>query len=90
VPRQFRLIDINLALTSKGVIDATPGSTEDALKLSDNRAVRRLDIASNSGRQRPELHWLLLRFMFALALDLLSQDLRQTAAYGRLSHFIRC
>lgn len=51
---QQKQIDTYLAVASDGAIDSTSGSTKDALELSDNDAVSRLDNPANGGRQRPD------------------------------------
>lgn len=51
---QQKQIDTYIAVASDGEVDSTSGSTKDALQLSDNDAVSRLDNATESGRQRPE------------------------------------
>lgn len=51
---QQKQIDTYLAVASDGQVDSTSGSTRDALELSDNDAVSRLDNPANGGRQRPD------------------------------------
>ena len=51
---QQKQIDTYLAVASDGQVDSTSGSTKDALELSDNDAVSRLDNPDSGGRQRPD------------------------------------
>lgn len=51
---QQKQIDTYIAVASDADVDSTSGSTKDALNLSDNNAVSRLDNSVKNDRQRPE------------------------------------